>query len=947
MGKFYLLTLATLFAPIWLMAQGSISGTINDASSGEPLIGANVVIDGTGTGSSTDFDGKYQFSADPGVYTIAISYTGYETKKVSEVTVKDGEVTYLDFTLSDEAVDLELDVVVSAKVIERSENALLMLQKKSDKIQDGISSQEMSRYSVGDAAGAMKKVTGATVSGGKYIYIRGLGDRYSLSQLNGLIIPSSDPYRNGAQLDLIPSSLLENIITAKTATPDQPGTFTGGNVDVRTKSFPEQFSLTVSVSGAYNSQNNLVDNFLTHEGGSSDYWGYDDGARDRPAFLDDPKVQEVLNTQAPLLARLNAQGRGQEIALSADEAIKGMNRDFLPANKNTPIDHGVSIAYGNQHSFLGGNLGVILSASFKQAYQNLANYEKANWRLENISQGDLFNQGDFTESLSTENPTVNGLLGLAYKFSPMHSINFNLIYNHNTSKSTRFVEGERPDNIINPDFLEGRALVFNERELTAYQLGGEHVFESLNQVKLEWKASTAKSSLFEPNTRFFENQYNTELGTFSIPASNIQRPFYFYRDLNDEQLDLKLDLTIPFSQNKANKLKFGSLITQKDRDFKEWRYQIEEHVGVAAEFTGNVDAYLDESNVGIIRVDDQRGRYFLGNYLVDRTLAGNNYIGTDDVTAFYGMITLGLTSKLKFIGGARYEKTELTAVSEDENREGGKIDETNILPSANLIYALNDNMNLRAAFSQTLARPNMREVAPFEAFDPITKTIYLGNPELDKSDISNFDLRWEWFPTAGELIAVSAYYKDFKNPITQIYRRAPNPEIQFVNVDGANLYGLELEFRKNLSFLGSGAFLQNFKFSSNFSIIESSMDVVDLTGLEPEKRPFEGQPSFILNAALIYSDVDRGWDAVLALNSLGDRLNIIGREGTPDIYDRGRNQLDLSLIKKIGDLNLKFTVQNILDSPYVISSDYLGAEYIYSRFQRGITFGMSAAYTIR
>jgi len=947
MKKFLILFLVAFTMSGLLRGQGSISGIIIDEHSAEPLIGANVVIDGTGIGASTDFDGKYQFPIEAGEYTIAVTYTGYAAKIIAGVIIKDGETTYLDIALSDETVDLELDVVVSAKVIERSENALLLLQKKSDKIQDGISSQEMSRYSVGDAAGAMKKVTGATVSGGKYIYIRGLGDRYSLSQLNGLVMPSTDPYRNGAQLDLIPSNLLENIITSKTATPDLPGTFTGGNVDIRTKSFPEQFSLTVSVSGAYNSQNNLVNNFLTHQGGANDYWGYNDGSRDRPTILDDPQVKDVLNTQSPLLARLNYKDQGETIALAADLAMAEMNRDFVPVETSTPIDHSAKISYGNQHKFLGGSLGVILSASFSQEYQHLYRFEKANWRLENTAQGDLFNQGDFSETLSTENPTVSGMLGLAYKFNPLHRINFNVIYNHNTLKSTRFVEGERPDNIIYPDFLEGRSMVFNERGLTAYQLGGDHVFEALNQTKIEWKLSSASSSLFEPNTRFFENQYNIEFGTSSIPASNIQRPFYFYRDLADEQVDAKLDLTIPFSRNKSNKLKFGTLVTQKDRNFKEWRYQIEEHVGYTQEFTGDLEAYLDEKNVGIVNVDDQRGRYYLGNYLVDRTLLGNNYVGTDEVTAFYGMVTLAVTPKLKVIGGARYEKTVLTAESEDATKEAGKINENNILPSGNIVYALNDKMNIRAAYSQTLARPNMREIAPFEGFDPITKETYIGNTELEKTDIQNFDLRWELFPTAGELIAVSAYYKDFTNPITQIYRRAPNPEIQFVNVDGAELYGVELELRKNLGFISGTNFFQKLKLSANFSYIESSMDVVDLTGLEPEARPFEGQPSFILNTALVYSDIDHGWDAVLSLNAIGDRLNIIGREGTPDIYDRGRNQLDFSLIKKIGDLNVKVTAKNLLNADYVVSSDYLGAEYIYSRFNRGITFGLGVSYTIR
>ena len=237
MMKQYLILFALLVGAIAVQAQGVVSGSLLDATTGEPLIGASVFVEGTTNGASTDIDGKYQFEVEPGSYVLMATYIGYQEKKVEGVEVKDGEVTYLDLTLSDESVQLA-EVVVQASVIERTENAVLMLQKKSDKIQDGISSQEMSRYGVGSAASAMTKVTGAAIEEGKYINVRGLGDRYSTAQLNGVNLPSSDPYRNSAQLDLIPSNLLENIITSKSFTPDQPGNFTGGNVDIQTKSFP-------------------------------------------------------------------------------------------------------------------------------------------------------------------------------------------------------------------------------------------------------------------------------------------------------------------------------------------------------------------------------------------------------------------------------------------------------------------------------------------------------------------------------------------------------------------------------------------------------------------------------------------------------------------------------------------------------------------------------------
>lgn len=897
--KRFILLLATL-VPFFAIGQGSISGTIIDEKYTEPLIGANVVIEGTAIGTSTDFDGKYQFEAEPGTYTVVISYIGYAEKKVEEVIVKDGEITYLDVALSDDAATLDVEVVVKAKVIERSENALLMLQRKSDKIQDGISAQEMSRFAVSDAANAMQKVTGATVSGGKYIYIRGLGDRYSLSQLNGLIIPSTDPYRNSAQLDLIPSNLLDNIITAKTFTPDQPGTFTGGNVDIKTKSFPEQMTFNVSVSGSYNTQSHFINDFLTHNDGNGDYFGYDDGSRDRPSLLSDPEIIEVLNTQAPLLARLDVGGNGQSVAERSDRAMRAMNTEFQPGTTNTPINHGVSVSFGNQYLVFGKPLGVILSASVRQNYQQLDSTlnRRANWILLNQNSDTLENQGDFVETRSEFNPRVNGMLGLAYKLSELNSITFNMIYNHNTNKTSRFLRGERPDNILLPDILEGRNLVFNERLLVNYQLGGKHVFSGLNNAEIEWKASLANSDMTEPNTRFFENQFNTEIGAWSIPASNVQRPFYFYRTLDDQQVDFKVDLTIPFSQTKGNKLKFGTLITQKERDFSEFRYQIEEHLGFTEQYAGDVEQYLRDDNIGLLRTDEigQRTSYILGNYLVDRTEARNNYSGTEDVAAFYGMLTLQVSEKIKFVGGARIENTDIEVISLDTTRQIGTIETTDVLPSFNLIYGLTEDMNIRASYSQTLARPNMREIAPFESFDPLTQELYLGNPDLDRTLIQNYDLRWEWYITPGEIFAISGYYKNFDAPITQFYRLASSPEIQFTNATSAELYGLEIEFRKNLASLG-GLF-NKLKLNTNLSFIESSMRVPRTTPIDPETRPFEGQPTYIINASLIYEDQEKGVDAVIALNSLGDRLNIIGREGTPDIFDRGRTQLDFSFSKK-------------------------------------------------
>ncbi|MEO1624471.1 MAG: carboxypeptidase-like regulatory domain-containing protein, partial [Bacteroidota bacterium] len=262
--------------------QGTIRGTVSDKSTGEVLMFSNVVVKGTDPiiGGQTDLDGNYTIKLAPGTYDLEFSYVGYTTQTVTGVEVKENDITIFDFLMSSDAVELDLDIVVQAERIDRTENALLVLQMKAPAIQDGISAQEISRYGSSNAAESMKRVTGASVQDGRYIVVRGLGDRYSNAQLNGLQLPSTDPYRNSTQLDLIPANVLDNVIASKTFTPDMPGNFAGGNVNIKTKSFPERFTLSASLSASYNTQSSFIDDFLTHQGGDTDWLGYDDGTRD-------------------------------------------------------------------------------------------------------------------------------------------------------------------------------------------------------------------------------------------------------------------------------------------------------------------------------------------------------------------------------------------------------------------------------------------------------------------------------------------------------------------------------------------------------------------------------------------------------------------------------------------------------------------------------------------
>ncbi|MFZ1609630.1 MAG: TonB-dependent receptor, partial [Chitinophagales bacterium] len=299
--------------------------------------------------------------------------------------------------------------------------------------------------------------------------------------------------------------------------------------------------------------------------------------------------------------------------------------------------------------------------------------------------------------------------------------------------------------------------------------------------------------------------------------------------------------------------------------------------------------------------------------------------------------------------------TDIYVASQDTSKSPGAIKDLDVLPSINMVHALNDKMNLRFGFSKTIARPNMRELAPFASFEFIGGEFYLGNPELLKTNISNFDARWEFFPKAGELIAMSAYYKNFINPIILVYNpKAANPEFQFKNTEKAYVYGLEFEFRKNLSFLTSG--LKDFDFSTNLSYIYSR---VDLDSLEkavnqnfnpdfPDYRPFQGQSPYLVNANLGYSNTPLKLDAIVTYNLFGKRLSEVSQSGTPDIYERPAPTLDAFVNKGIGDhIRIRMGVKNILNSQYLKTISYKANDYTIQQYATGRTYSLAVYWTIK
>lgn len=967
--------LSFVFGTAIYAQTGVITGKVFDETNGEPLMFCNVVVEGSGTGGSTDLDGVYRIQGlQPGMYTIISTYISYSDKKVTEVEVKAGEVTVIDIPMGTASQQLE-EVVVTSQSLRNTEGALMTLRRKAFSVQDGISSQEISRYGGSNAAESMKSVTGASVMGGKYVFLRGIGERYNSTTLNNQILPSVDPYRNAAQLDMIPANLLDNVVASKTFTPDQPGNSTGGNLNITTKSFPEEFTMSLSFSGTYNTVSSLRDDFRTFEGGSTDWLGYDDGGRDLPSGFRDPALLEISKAKSGGMLERDLRDN-PELIDKYNEAAHGVNSQMTPTLGNSYIDHGLSFALGNQVSLFNRPLGVIMNLSYNKSYTHVEDGTLAFYELQgNDSLRVLNAYYDLQEDRSTESPEIGGMVGLSYKLTKNNKLSFNAIYNHNAQKSANYVVGDYGGKVSGGKTYESRYLSFIERDIRSFQVKGEHVIPALGETRIDWNVGLINSMQLEPDSRVFDNTQSYRNVTdnqgnvigidtfYAISKSEFSLPFHFWRELHDEQQNASVDITIPFLQNlsNSNKLKFGGSYSGKDRTFDEFILEYNNVTSSSTEkYAGDGDVFFGPDNLGVI--DNSGSRPDVGLYLrnFEESSLKNSYRGSEVISAVYGMTTLEF-GPLKVIGGARVEHTDINVASLDTFFQKGSIVATDVLPSLNLIYGITDDINIRGAYSKTLARPNMRELAPFSSFDRGTDIRVTGNPDLERTNIENFDIRGEWYPNPGELFAVSAFYKRFENPIVRAFNpRVANNEIFIVNVPEANVYGVEFEVRKSLGFIKPG-FLEKVRLITNLSIITSEVDIpghpdsIDteqylIDKFNPGKgftRQFQGQSPFLFNAALNYADAEKGIDALISFNMFGRRLVLNNGGQNPDFFEEPIPQLDFSISKTLGDhLKFKFSVRNILDANYEQNLKIDDQVAVIESRQRGVSFGFGITYQV-
>ncbi len=940
--KSFLLSMFLVFVSIVSFSQsGVVRGKIIDAQSGEALIGATVVVAGTTNGTITDFDGNYNLKLDAGTYNISVSYVSYETQTFEGVEIKAGDVTIVNANLGEATTALE-EVVVTARSRQRTETAIQVMQRKSAVVMDGISSQQISKLGDSDAAGALKRVTGVSVEGGKYVYVRGLSDRYSKITLNGAEIPGLDPNRNTVQMDLFPSNVIENMVVHKTFSPDLPGSSTGGHIDIITKDFPEKFTFQFSSSFGYNKKSNLNDNFLTSPGGDKDWLGYDDGTRkDRPE-IPEGGLPSIYAANDSLITQFGEQ----------------FNKNFSQIREQKPINQTYSLSVGNQVDFLGKQLGFILAGSYDRDYtyygEGTYNQFKNAIDAENISPYWLL-----ADDNGQENVIWSGLVNLSYKLSNYNKIGFNFMKNQSGTSNTRYSRGSQPEE---DRLIENRTYAYLERGLTSYQLKGEHVLPGLNNAKIEWLSSYTLSIQNEPDLRFFYNDYTVDSETGEITGYSVRtnrESKRFFREMDESNFDNHLDMTFPFDFNgQKSSFKMGGAYLKKSRNSDEVVFTISANNEI--DFNGDPLDFLKDEN--IYNQDNKwTGQYYYYKHS-DLTDLINSYKATQKVLGAYAMFDMKFTDKLRAVLGVRLEDNEINTNNKvdtlnyrvDKYKEG-TINETEILPALNITYSVIEEMNFRFSFSKTVARPSFREIAPYASYDHKSGFRTIGNNDsLRSSLVTNLDFRWEYFFAPGEMISISTFYKYFENPIELIDNPdAANKEVSYINGQNSDLYGFEIEARKKLAFVD---FLKDFSLGANYSYIKSVVKETDAF-LEaaranvpeyPAEREMFGQSPYLVNAFISYSNENIGLSSNLSYNVAGEKIIILNKTGVPNIYEMPYSLMNFNISKTFAEnITIKFSAKNLLNSVHeqLYKSDKI--EEVFRRYSYGRDFSLSLTYLIK
>lgn len=946
----FLTVITTLFCGLIFAQKTSITGSVTDEADGTTIPGVQVSIDELTQTTRTDIDGKFKFNdIQNGTYTLVLRYPDYDQKVIPNVVVTSGSPTIINSSISPGAKVTET-VTVKAKMDKAGTANLVRDQQNSSTVSDGISADDIKKKPDNRTSDVLKRVSGASIQDNKFVIIRGLNDRYNAAYINGAPLPSSESDRKAFSFDIFPSIMIDNLVIVKTATPDMPGEFAGGVININTKNPRDTNYQTFSLGTSYNTISTFQ-KFSTYDGGKTDWLGLDDGTRSIPKEI--PQTAEYQSLNASEKARLAKN-------MTPSWAIN--NRTALPA-LNFQYGLGRNIKIKDQ------NLGI----AFAYTYQNNFNTNR-NIRREFEEQStEVVLKSELIDTVYSQTVLNSGLLNLVYTVNDNHKLSFKNMVSINSEDRVNIRKGVREMDSDPHQFEKSSNRLFTQNILYTSQLEGNHTLSKAG-LKFNWNLGMSdvnrkipnmrrvvyqKTALEEDDTSAQYTAIVQNNGTIPTAAGNM-----FWSDTKERLYSAKYDVVIPWNtEHVKTEFKVGGMQQFRDRDFSARNMGFSRYKGTGVPFDNNL-LLLPEDQIFAPEHLGQMDNGLGGFKLEEATKVSDSYQASSMLHAGFLMFDTKIIEKFRFVGGARLESyNQKFAYTEFGSNIDRRIDTTvvDILPSLNFIYTLNKKMNIRLSYYKTVSRPEFRELAPFAFYNFTLDNILSGNPELKRALIDNMDIRYEIFPGAGQVFSISGFYKRFTNPVELINRPGISgaSELYYTNIPTAENYGAELEYRIKLSVFedkkeSSKSFLNRTTLFTNLALIKSKVDVSAINGAIGTSRPLQGQSPYIVNAGLSYADADKGWNISASYNVVGRRIYIVGNVQEPDVWENHRHVIDLQIAKSFlnQQLEIKLNVRDLLAQDQVFYQDLnqnkkydLKTDNRWQETNFGQTISLSASYT--
>lgn len=788
----------------------------------------------------------------------------------------------------------ELDeVLILAPKIKGSTALLVESRKKSNNVSEVLGSEQMARSGDSQVAASLRRVTGLTLMGGKFIYVRGLGERYSSVQMNQFNLPSPEPSRRVVPMDLFPSSTMESITVQKSFSPEYPAEFGGGLIQLYTKSLPEQFFFKASLSSNLESRNNS----LSYYGGKWDWLGVDDGGRKMPnSILNHLKSGKKL---IPLQPGITNGVPREELT----QMGRSLPNHYQVSSDTSPQIPGLTLAIGNRFQLLGGSFGS--SSSFLYG-QDFTDGKKLSRTYNVGSQNRLELDSEKNTQYSLVENKLAGSVQLGFDWNHQHQISLNSFLLRHSSNLTQL---DNKNEINSPSTTESTTLEWTERQLWTHQLQGKSEFEiNKKPVGLQWRVGQSNASRKQPDRRDYSYDRTTDSYQIRGGSDGNRRT---YSDLSDQSTELGLDLSFPvFLPALPIKSKWGLMVLQRQRKSDVFRLYF------ARDFDSSPSIRLaDPPEMQFQAENIDSGKYQLQNI----TDAADSYSGKQDLTAQYFSLEYEPHKNWTLQWGARQEKSHQTVQTfyyYDQNHPLTRSDLVmkDLLPMYSLTWKPTDQWRARWVYSETLARPDFRELSEVGFIDDETGYLVEGDAHLKGTLIKNIDHRWEYYLTTDEYVSLAGFYKKFINPIEVMFKPGVNNIQTFANASSATNFGLEFESRIGLRRVSRS--LRRWSLLGNLTLIKSQIELSpDNRGIQTtDSRPLQGQSPFVVNFQIQYDRPLWGLSATLLYNAVGPRITEVGTNQRPDTYEQTIHQVDFVASKKIYKTwNLGFKIANLLD----------------------------------